>query len=116
MKKKIIVVEDDQDIREMVEFILEKADFEVSGYDRAAKFWAGLRTDKPDLILLDVMLPDGNGLDICKQLHAVKHTARIPVVIMSAAYDHADACAEAEFVKKPFNIDDFILRVQRKIA
>lgn len=116
MKKRIVVVEDDQDIREIVELILVGADFEVTGYDRVVRFWEGLSTDKPDLILLDVMLPDGNGLDICRELRSIQHTANIPVVVMSAAHDHAHVCAEAEFVKKPFNIDDLISLVQRRIA
>ena len=116
MKRKVAVVEDDEDIREMVEFVLTEADFEVVGYNGAEAFWNGLGMDKPDLILLDIMLHDGNGLDICKELHSARHTVDIPVIIISAVHDHVDACADAEFVRKPFNIDDLISRVRRRIA
>ncbi|MGV3762565.1 response regulator transcription factor [Parapedobacter sp.] len=109
-------MEDDHDLREMVEFVLTEADFEVIGYGRAAAFWEGLGMDKPDLILLDVMLPDGNGVDICKELHSARNTADIPILIMSAVHDHIDACADAEFVRKPFNIDDLVSRVRRRMV
>lgn len=117
MKKKVVIVEDDQDIRELVEFILTNADFEVTGYDRVAKFWSGMDGAKPDLIVLDVMLPDGNGLDICRKLQSTGRTAHIPVVIMSAAYEKIEnKCARAEFIQKPFDIDDLVYCVQACIA
>lgn len=117
MKKKVVIVEDDQDIRELVEFILTNADFEVTGYDRVAKFWVGLGSAKPDLIVLDIMLPDGNGLDICRELQSAGQTADIPVVIMSAAYEGIrPECAKAAFIKKPFDVYDFVSRIQACIA
>ena len=117
MEKKVAVLEDDQDIRELVEFILSEAGFEVISYDRVARFWAGLRKAKPDLFLLDIMLLDGNGLDICKKLRSAQDTANIPIVIMSAAYDDVGSeCVGSEFLKKPFNVSDLLSRVQQLIS
>lgn len=72
----------------------------------------------PDLILMDIMLPDGNGLEMCRDLYADKSAAHIPVVLMSAhtaEYQvHRENCAR-DFIAKPFDIDEFIARVARQL-
>jgi two-component system phosphate regulon response regulator PhoB len=118
MQKYIQVVEDDEDIRFCVQYVLEDADFYVETFEDAASFNNRLRRDNVDLIILDVMLPDGNGIDICKNIKADFHTNDIPVVIMSA---HANpnvilqnACAN-DFICKPFDIDYFLERVKSNL-
>lgn len=114
MKKKIIVLEDDPAIREVIEYILVEANFSVESYERAEGFWKAIHNTNADLILLDVMLPDGNGIDICNELKSQKNTSDIPVIIMSAHYnlinDHP--CPADDFIRKPFDIRDFVKRVQ----
>ena len=115
--KEIFIVEDDQDIRELIGFLLESHDFKVTSFPTAEDFQIAILTSFPDLILLDIMLPDGNGIQICKELRENDNTIGIPVVLMSA---HADAkllqdhCAN-DFLPKPFDIDDLISRVNRHL-
>ena len=116
MKRKVALVGEDSDLREMVEFVLTDADFEVIGYNSAEAFWDGLEMHRPDLILLDVTLPDGRSLDICRELHSARRRPTIPVVVMSAVYDYAGACADAAFLRKPFDIADLISCVRQRIA
>jgi two-component system phosphate regulon response regulator PhoB len=118
MQKYIQVVEDDEDIRFCVQFVLEDADFIVELFEDATSFNCRERKDNVDLIILDVMLPDGNGIELCKNIRADFHTHGIPVLIMSA---HArsqtildDACAN-DFISKPFDIDDFLKRVKTNL-
>jgi DNA-binding response OmpR family regulator len=118
MQKYIQVVEDDEDIRFCVQFVLEDADFYVETFQDASSFKNRERKDKVDLIILDVMLPDGNGIDLCKTIKADFHTNDIPVLIMSA---HASAklilqntCAN-DFIGKPFDIDEFLERVKNNM-
>lgn len=115
MQKYIQVVEDDEDILFCVKFVLEDADYYVETFEDASSFTNRARRDNVDLIILDVMLPDGNGVDLCKNIKADYHTNEIPVLIMSA---HAsgnlilkDACAN-DFIGKPFDIDFFLERVK----
>ena len=115
--KEIFIVEDDQDIRELIGFLLESHDFKVTAFPTAEDFQKAILIHSPDLILLDIMLPDGNGIEICKNLRKTESTTGIPVVLMSA---HADAsilqdnCAN-DFIAKPFDIDDLVTRVNRQL-
>jgi two-component system phosphate regulon response regulator PhoB len=114
MKKYIQIVEDDGDIRFIVEYILEDANYEVETFGNATSFMNRTKTAGVDLIILDVMLPDGNGIDICRDLKGNSEYNQVPVIIMSA---HAgsksileEACAD-DFINKPFDLDYFLSRV-----
>lgn len=116
--KEIYVVEDDNGIRELLEFLLVSNEYTVQSFATAEAFRKNIRTAKPDLILMDVMLPDGNGLDMCKGLSQEENTSKIPVILMSA---HANiknlqnTCAR-DFIAKPFDIDDLLYRMGRLLA
>jgi two-component system phosphate regulon response regulator PhoB len=118
MQKYIQIVEDDEDIRFCVQFVLEDADFYVETFEDATSFNNRKRKENVDLIILDVMLPDGNGIDICRNIKGDYNTNDIPVVIMSAHAKPqnilADACAN-DFISKPFDIDYFLQRVKTNL-
>jgi two-component system phosphate regulon response regulator PhoB len=116
MNKHIQIVEDDGDIRFIVEYILEDANYIVETFENATTFNNRGRIEDVDLIILDVMLPDGNGIELCRNLKNDSKTVKIPVIIMSA---HAgsksvleEACAD-DFINKPFDLDNFLTRVKR---
>jgi len=115
MGKRIYLVEDDEDIRFIVEYILLDSGYTVKSFATATEFDAGILIEYPDMILLDVMLPDGNGINICRGLKADVKTSKIPIIIMSA---HAaeksvleEACAD-DFISKPFDLDDLLRHVK----
>jgi DNA-binding response OmpR family regulator len=114
MEKCIYVVEDNANIREIIEFLLVEEQYEVKAYPNVKAFWQEMKTSTPDLIVLDVMLPDGNGIDICKELKRNAKTHDIPVMIMSAnnyLRTVKDKCAAEDFINKPFDLNDFVDRV-----
>mgnify|MGYP006198322185 FL=1 len=109
--KEIYIVEDNDHIRELLEFILIDQDYAVQSFPNARSFQNQITTKHPDLILMDVMLPDGNGLDMCNSLGFNKETSAIPVILMSAhANINKDNCA-VDFIPKPFDVDDLIGRI-----
>lgn len=118
MGKLIHVVEDDDDIRFIIEYVLTEAGYEVESSSTVQGFFESLKSHHPDLILLDVMLPDGTGIDICRTVRtndAIKH---IKIIMMSA---HAaktavleEACAD-DFISKPFDLDLLTERIKRFI-
>lgn len=117
MSKRIIVLEDDLEIRELVEYLLREENFEVRGFENVGDFWEAMNSTRPDLYLLDVMLPDGNGLEVCKALKSDEATQHIPVIIMSAHFSSAmNECAAEDFIGKPFDINRFVATVRRYIA
>lgn len=116
--KNIFVVEDDPHLRELMEFLLTSQDYTVRSFPTAEDFKRGIRTGSPDLVLLDIMLPDGNGIDICKDLNENHDTNGIPVVLMSA---HADPNIPEEvgakdFIAKPFDSEDLFARIRRQLS
>ncbi|MGK6352627.1 response regulator [Parapedobacter sp. DT-150] len=119
MKKKVVVVEDNPSIRELIEYILEDNEIEVISFETATTFLEAVAAIRPDLYILDIMLPDGNGLDLCRHLKSNDATRQTPIVMMSAHYDQlddSDACKPVDFIAKPFDIDNFVFRIGQQIA
>lgn len=116
MTKLIYVIEDDEDIRFILEYILLEASYQVELFATASAFEKVIDIRHPDLIILDVMLPDGNGIEICRRLKKKPEYFNIPILIMSAhAAERAvleEACAD-DFISKPFDLDQFIKHVQK---
>lgn len=116
-KKEIFIVEDDDGIRELIEYLLISHNYKVQTFPNAERFKNTINSQSPDLILLDIMLPDGNGLEICEGLGEKDETNDIPVLLMSA---HAEVDAKKtsnarDFIAKPFDIEDFLHRIEKHI-
>jgi DNA-binding response OmpR family regulator len=112
--KLIYVLEDDPDILQLVKLLLSRRGYEVKAFSTAHDFNDRIMVELPALCILDVNLPDGNGLDICPRLNSAHKTRGIPVLIMSAKtfpqekYDNSGA---SEFISKPFSVDVFLTAV-----
>ncbi|HSI68696.1 MAG TPA: response regulator [Gillisia sp.] len=113
--KEIFVVEDDEGIRELIEFLLLSKHYDVKTFSTVRSFENNLPGKTPDLFLLDIMLPDGNGLDLCKQLKQTNITSSIPVVLMSAHANISRLEGADDFIAKPFDVDDLLQRIERQL-
>lgn len=116
MKKCIYVVEDNAAIREMISFLLTEEDYEVRACQNGSDFWKEMQHQQPDLVVLDVMLPDTSGIEICAKLKQNAKTYHIPIMMMSAGNtlnQVKSKCSAEDFINKPFDINDFVNRVER---
>lgn len=114
MKKQIFVLEDDEGLRELFMILLEAEFFDVKTFPTVQTFKDGLVDQNPDLIIMDVMLPDGNGLNVSSEVRQDKRTNHIPIIMMSAHQDfnrNKGISPAEEFIAKPFDIDHLIERV-----
>ena len=113
----IYLVEDDDSIRELVLYTLHTTSFEAEGFQNAAGFWQALEKELPQLVLLDIMLPDEDGLHILKRLRAGAETADLPVMMLTAKsseYDRVvglDSGAD-DYLPKPFGMMELVSRVR----
>ena len=106
-KKKVLFVDDDPDIRDIVSFILEDEEIELLNLAELPPTVA-IAEVEPDLILLDEWLPEKKGSEFCLELKSKKHTAHIPVILISAVgglETIARNCSADGFVNKPFDIE-----------
>ena len=115
--KTIFLVEDDHSLRDLIQFLLADKNYEVEAFPNATSFEKRLENSNPDLILMDIMLPDGNGVDLCKGLKNSDHKKKIPVLLMSAHANPsiADNSGACDFIKKPFDIEELYTHIQRHI-
>lgn len=117
--KLIYILEDNDDIREILELLLTADNYEVVGFPDVSSFHKGLLIQVPDTFILDVMLPDGNGIDVCCLLKSDERTRDIPVIMMSANYTSeqmSSLCRAEDFISKPFDISDFSRRIASQIG
>jgi DNA-binding response OmpR family regulator len=112
----VLVVEDDPDIAELIRHYLERSGHSVHLLPSGASVMARLRTQPPDLVVLDLMLPDFDGLMVCQAMRADPATAGIPVIMVTARGDEADRIRGLElgaddYVTKPFSPKELAARV-----
>ncbi|MBQ8413511.1 MAG: response regulator transcription factor [Lachnospiraceae bacterium] len=113
----IYVLEDDNSIREFVVYTLCHTNLEAKGFDKPSLFWAAMDEEKPELILLDIMLPEEDGLSILRNLREDVKTMDIPVIMLTAKdseYDKViglDAGAD-DYVAKPFGMMELVARIK----
>lgn len=120
----IYVVEDDRNIQEIETFALSNVGYQVEGFDCAAKFYKALEKNTPDLILLDIMLPDEDGLTILKNLRLRKETSAVPIIMVTAKTTEIDKVkgldmGADDYMTKPFGVMELISRVKamlRRVA
>ena len=117
MKNIILVIEDEPDINKTISYNLLTEGFEpISAYNLLeADNW--IQSNSPDLILLDLMLPDGSGLDFCKRIKSKDKFSNIPIIILTAKDDEVDKVVGFElgaddYVTKPFSVRELILRIK----
>ena len=113
----IYILEDDRNIREIEEIALKNADYEVVSFETAAEFGKRLKERVPDLLLLDLMLPDADGLRLVTQLRQNVMTMSLPVIMVTAKTTEIDkvrgldSCAD-DYLTKPFSVMELISRVK----
>lgn len=116
LKKCIYIVEDNEDIREILEYLLTEEEYKVKACSNVREFWIQMKKHLPDMVVLDVMLPDGNGLEVCEEMKKQSKTLAIPVMMMSANYQFMglkEKCGADEFISKPFDINNFVSRIKQ---
>ena len=113
----VYITEDDASIRQLVTYALKTADIEAVGFETGASLFEAISQQKPDLLILDIMLPDIDGISILRQIRDNPHTAEIPVLMLtakSAEYDKVNALdlGADDYVTKPFGVMELISRVK----
>ena len=113
----IYLLEDDDSIRKLVIYALESQGYEAEGFGQPAEFWAAMKRKIPELLLLDIMLPEEDGLSILSRLRASAATRQLPVIMLTAKnteYDKAyglDLGAD-DYISKPFGVMELAARVR----
>src|ERR1700685_4631540 len=115
--KKIVLIEDDADLFALIRYNLEKEGFAFAGSQTGKGALDLCRRERPDLIILDIMLPDSDGLEICKAIRANSELGRIPVIFLTARASETDRIVGLElgandYIVKPFFVRELIARVK----
>ena len=117
--QRILVVDDDRDILEIIKYVLEDSGYEVDTLSDGHKLIDKIREKTPDLLLLDVMLGNMDGRELCKTVKLSKATHHIPVVMVSASHDITSfntTDGPNGFLAKPFDIDDLLNTIHSQLA
>lgn len=118
MRNKLIaIVEDEPDIRELISIHLKRSGFTTAEFDNSVGFFKFISNAAPELIILDLMLPDADGLEICKRLKKEDAFLHIPIIIVTAKAEETDKVLGLElgaddYIVKPFSVKELIARVK----
>lgn len=113
----IYLVEDDKSIRELVAYTLESAGFQAEGFEKPSVFWRACEKRLPDLVLLDLMLPEEDGIHILKKLRREPKTKKLPIILLTAKSSEFDKVVGLDsgaddYVAKPFGMMELLARVR----
>ena len=113
----IYFVEDDDNIRELVVYTLNSTGLEAQGFSSPDKFWQAMNEYLPTMVLLDIMLPQEDGLSILKKIRSSKLTEKLPVIILTAKSDEYDKVkgfdlGADDYVPKPFGMMELVARIK----
>jgi phosphate regulon transcriptional regulator PhoB len=116
-QKKILVVDDEKDIVELIAYNLEQEGFIVLRTYDGQTAWKTVKTEKPDLVVLDLMLPGMHGLEVCKLIRRHTETENLPVIMLTAKSDQVDKILGLElgaddYMTKPFSVRELIARIR----
>jgi len=115
MRQRVVIIEDEADIVEMVRYNFLKEGFDIESFARGRDGLEALRRSPPDLLLLDIMLPDQDGFSICKQVRADERLKSLPVIFLTARGEEVDRVVGLEigaddYVVKPFSPRELVAR------
>lgn len=113
----IYIVEDDDNIRKLIGYALTKEGYDTAGFSCAHEFWSGISKELPELIMLDIMLPEEDGLSILKRLRSDEMTKNIPIIMVSAKGSEFDKVCGLDlgaddYIAKPFGMTELTARVR----
>lgn len=113
----IYLVEDDENIRELVVYTLKSQGMDAKGFERPSLFWKALEKEIPSLLLLDIMLPEEDGLSILKKLRMNPETRKLPIIMLTARGSEYDAVVGLDsgaddYIPKPFRMMELISRIK----
>ena len=113
----IYLVEDDDNIRKLVSYALSKEGYETAGFSRPSEFWHAVSEKTPELVMLDIMLPEEDGLSILTKLRADHATKDLPIIMVTAKESEYDKVTGLDmgaddYIAKPFGMTELISRVR----
>ena len=113
----IYIVEDDTNIREIESFALKNSGYQIQDFGNAKEFYRAVKEKKPDLVLLDIMLPDEDGMEILQKLRKNPETKRLPIIMVTAKATELDRVkgldlGADDYIIKPFGVMELISRVK----
>lgn len=114
--KTVYILEDEPNIREVLEILLLSENYNVVSFPDIKQFNSRDLTTIPNLFMLDVMLPDGLGTDVCNSIKNDATISHIPVILMSAhakLFETEKVCAPDDFISKPFDLNDMMSKISR---
>ena len=117
MPHRIFIVEDEPDLRDTLSFNFENEGFKVSSFPDGEKCLTSVKKNKPDLVILDLMLPGINGLDVCREIRSKEENNDVSIIMLTAKGEEIDRIVGFElgaddYVTKPFSVRELILRVK----
>ena len=117
MRKKIVVVEDEEDILDIIIYNLNRDGYEVLGANDGSSGLDLVTREAPDLVLLDIMLPGLDGIEVCRRMKSESKTARIPIIMVSARGEESDVVlglglGADDYISKPFKPRELVARVK----
>ena len=112
----IAALDDEADILELLRINLQKAGYRFEGFQEAEDLYRYLAREKPSLILLDLMLPDTDGLEVCRQIRKSDELAQVPIIMLTARGDESDKVVGLElgaddYMTKPFSVKELVARI-----
>ena len=116
-KKLVVVVDDEPDILELISVNLSRSNFDVRTFEDAVSFFRYVERKIPDLVILDLMLPDADGFEVCKRMKKDPGLSRIPVIMLTAKHEETDKVLGLEigaddYITKPFSPKELVARVK----